>query len=472
MRTSNFMTACWKDRIKQIPFYLMIIVSVFASCKKSDTNTIGADFIATRNGFNVYFTDTTSLILFSSVHDSVPTRNLTYFMLGDMNDPIFGKSKASIFTQFSVPVNQFSLQDGIIDSVVLRLKYVSTNSYYGNIWSAQDISVYELKEQLLAVADSGYYSNRTYNFMSSGQTMTSPIGYYSGSFNLIDSFYETINGINYTLEPHLRIKLNNSFVSKLQRAESVGAFITNTAFQNYINGLAVIAQTPDYKNQAGQGAITNFSMRSSVSGVAIYYHNAAGQQIQVFPIFTTDVVTNQYGHNFPTAILQKLKPYNNLVHSDECYLEATAGIKTRILTPNILSLVRNHDVAIIGAELVLTVQDGKDDQTYKVPNNLYLLGADSLGRNALLEDIFEIYPENYYGGVYDPSTRTYKFNIVRHIQNIISTYRKTGKDINYGMNLLIPADDYKNGIGTGRLVLNTNTINKKVKLNLSYTVIK
>jgi hypothetical protein len=161
-------------------------------------------------------------------------------------------------------------------------------------------------------------------------------------------------------------------------------------------------------------------------------------------------------------------------NSNECYVQSTAGIKTRVLFPNILSLARNHDIGIIGAEIVFTVQDGyANDPTYPVPNTIWLEGADSLGRNTFLEDQFEVYPSapaNYYGGTYDPNTHQYKFNIIRHIQKLLTTYRQTGQDINYGMNLIIPADDYLYLIGAGRLVLNTAP--QKVKLNLSYTVIK
>ncbi len=461
------MTACLRDRIKFITSLFVFSAFLFTGCKQSDPNTIGADFIGARNGFNVHLTDTTSLILFSAKHDSIPTKSLSYYMLGDMNDPVFGRSKANIFCQFSIPISQFSFGGAIIDSVVLRLKPVFTTSYYGNISTPQQISIYELKEHLINSTDSGYFSNREYQISENGSRYKpTPIGYFSGVFNFTDSFYEVINGISYVTQPHIRIKLSNAFTNKLQQAEAAGAFLTNDAFQNYINGLAILAETPDGQMMPGQGAIANFNLRQSTSGIVVYF---GGNQEIEFPIQSTDIVANQYKHS--TSL--PLRPYTSSAHSNECYVQAATGIKTRILMPNILDIAKDHAIAIIGAEMVFTVQDGyENDVIYPVPNNLFLLGSDSLGRNVFLEDQFETNPKNYYGGSYDPSLHQYSFNIIRHIQAILNTYRSTKQNINYGMNLILPANDYYYGIGDGRLVLNTNTSLKKVKLNLSYTVIK
>ena len=457
------MTVYSKDRIKQLLSLFLISVFLFTACRKDNSNTIGADFIGSRNGFKS--TDTSTILLFSSVCDSVPTKSLTNYMLGDMNDPIFGKSKSNIYTQFSAPTG-FSFGGQTIDSVVLQLGFVSTTSYYGNITTSQDISVYELKEQLINIADSGYFSNRSYKVSEVGSRVLPPsIGHFSGNFNMTDSVHEIVGGIAYTLLPHIRIKLSSAFANKLQRAESSGAFSSDAAFKSYINGLAILAQTPDSKLNSGQGAIAYINFRSSmVTGIAVYY--GGGTSETVFTVSPTDLITNQYSH----VTNLTLQPYMSNIPSanNESYVQSNAGVKTRVLLPNIEKIAKDQNIAVIGAQLIFTIADGKDDATYTVPSTLWLQNADSIGRISFLADYFETFPTNYYGGIYDPINKQYSFNIVRHIQNLLNTYHKTGKSINYGMNLIIPADDYLNGIGAGRVVLNT----KKVKLNLSYSVIK
>ncbi len=458
------MTVYSKDRTKPLFLLFLVFFSLFTDCRKDNSNTIGADFIGTRNGYNIVSTDTSSIILYSSQCDSIPTKSLTYFMLGNMNDPIFGKSTSNIYTQFSLP-SGFGFGGAVIDSVVLQLGFVSNSSYYGNITTQQDISVYELKEQLSPISDSGYFSNRPYQIKESGgRVLSAPIGYYSAPFDLTDSLYETVGGLTNIQIPHIRIKLSSAFVTKIQRAESSGAFTSNTAFQNYINGLAILAQTPDSKLMPGQGAIVYLNPRSSiVSGLAIYY---GGTSKIVFPIAPSDVVTNQYSHS--TTLPLQTNTTRSPVLYNESYVQSNAGIKTRVLFPNILNLAKDHDIAIIGAQLIFNIADGKDDATYPVPNNIWLQNSDSLGRITFLEDYLESYPLNYYGGVYDRTYKQYSFNIVRHIQHLLNAYRQNGSNINYGMNIIIPADDYLNNIGAGRVVLNA----KKVKLNLSYSVIK
>lgn len=455
-----------KDRTKQFIITFLVSVFLFTACKKDNSNTIGAGFIGTLNGFTVLSNDTTSLILFSSKCDSIPTKALSFFMLGDMNDPIFGKSKSNIYTQFSLP-SGFGFNGATIDSVVLQLGFVSSNSYYGNISTSQDISVYELKEQLSSSYDSGYFSNRNYKTSEIGSlVLPSSIGYFSSTFNFTDSVYETCGGLTTTLIPHIRIKLSSAFVNKLQRAESAGAFLSNTAFQSYINGLAILAQTPDSRLFPGQGAILYLNPRSSlVSGIAVYY---GGKYKQIFPIAPSDVITNQYTHS--TSL--PLQPYMSKTPSanNESYVQSNAGIKTRVLMPNIENIAKTHDIAVIGAQIVFTLADGKDDAVYKAPNNLWLQNADSIGRISFLEDFLEINPTSYYGGTYSVvnGKGQYSFNITRHVQHLLTTFHQTGKSINYGMNLIIPADDYMNGFGSSRAVINT----KDVKLNLSYSVIK
>ena len=159
-------------------------------------------------------------------------------------------------------------------------------------------------------------------------------------------------------------------------------FQTDAAFQSYINGLAILAQTPVSRLIPRQGAIAYLNLRSPISAVAVYY--GGGTSKIEFPIAPTDLITNQYSQNTNLP----LQPYMSNTHYNECYIQSNAGIKTRILMPNILNLAKNHDIAVIGAEMIFTVQDGKDDAVYTLPNTLWLQGADSIGRNYFLEDFF------------------------------------------------------------------------------------
>jgi len=96
---------------------------------------------------------------------------------------------------------------------------------------------------------------------------------------------------------------------------------------------------------------------------------------------------------------------------------------------------------------------------------LRLFAADSLGRLDFINDFFD--GGSYYGGILDPATKTYRFNINRHIQYLLNEYLNNNKNYNYGLNLVAPAD---NPLSAARVVLDTRP--EKLKLNLTYSVIK
>jgi hypothetical protein len=114
---------------------------------------------------------------------------------------------------------------------------------------------------------------------------------------------------------------------------------------------------------------------------------------------------------------------------------------------------------------VFTVLDGSNNNTQTLPLSLALVNSDSLGKNAFLKD--QITESSlYYGGKL--SGKTYTFNIVRHIQNLLIQH-KNGSNLNYGMNLIVPAD---NPLTAERVILNTKKNSGNFKLKLTYTVIK
>ena len=77
--------------------------------------------------------------------------------------------------------------------------------------------------------------------------------------------------------------------------------------------------------------------------------------------------------------------------------------------------------------------EGTSNETYTLPLNLALVNSDSLGKNGFLRDqIAET--SAYYDGKLN--NKSYSFNIVRHLQNLLIQY-KNGSNLNYGMNVSV-----------------------------------
>ncbi len=451
------MIVCFKDKTKLL-LLLLLIGSITPSCHKNE-NTVGDDFVGALVGFDVKSIDTTQIIAYTSIDDSVLTRYTSYYLMGSMNDPDFGTAHSSIITQYMPPTLSSGWDNSSIhiDSIVLQLRYVGPTFKYGNLNSTQTIRVYELAEDINA--DSSYRSDRNYQYDA-----TKPIGTWQGVFNLEDSIRYTYAGQAVSLAPHLRIKLDApEYINKFTSANSA-VFASTGAFQAYFKGLVI---APDWSPTPGQGGIahidlkTDSYLRNMITSVVVYYDSV--QKVE-FPIYPDDNIKyNKFSHEHTGTI--PIQPRMGGVHSDVNYVKSMAGLKTRILLPNIFDYTKQQNIAINGAEMIIPLVQGSTSDMYSAPVSIRLFASDSLGRNQIITDAFS--GLDYYGGVYNSSSKQYSFNIIRHVQNLLTQYKQHGLNYNYGLNLFIQAD---NPVSASRAIIDTRP--GKIKLKLSYTVIK
>ncbi len=457
MRIYNCMITCSKIRTK-FPLLIFILVTVsFFACRKNE-DTVGADFLAQRNPLDlVDGIDTTTVVAFSAKQDSIAAwRNgtaLSYYFIGEMNDPEIGVTKNSFISQYSIPINQFSFGGHIIDSAVYRLAIIPSSDYfYGNKNTVQKFTLYELTEDLRA--DSTYFSSRQFAYNTA-----KPLGSWEGTTAQLGDSVKVNNG---TFPAHIRVRITDAeFLNKLQNAESNGAFINNTSFQTNFKGLVLVPE--NIFMSSGEGALIYTEPKSGLSGLAIYYDSS---RVTTFQIKPENVRANRYEHTNKAGV--DLLPVMNGTHQNITYCQPAGGIKTRITFPTLFDYVKDHQIAITGAQLIVTLKSGSNTAPYTQPANLRLLSADSLGNNNFLLDQL-LGNADYYGGAYDASTGEYRFNIIRHLQNAINEYKLHNRNVNYGLNLIVPADNPLTGT---RAILDNDRATKKIRLKLTYTVVK
>ncbi len=457
---TNYMRIYLKGKIKLnsaiknlIFIGCFIIIATFSACKK-DTNTLGVDFI---NPDSTFGTSYKSFLLtgYTTKMDSLPTYNQSLYMLGSINDPVFGISKATILTSYSIPNNAASFSFGSvglqIDSVVLQLRIGNDTTYAGDINSPHTIKVYELSSRL--IGDSIYYSNRPY------VASTTVVGEFNDRFRPTDSIYNTYVNTTAVIPPCIRIKLSDDFKSKLQNA---GTLNSSTFYDNF-KGFALV----DESNFAiNQGSIAYINLNSIYTNVVVYYKNDTTNLRAEFPIYTSNPKYNHYETN-STGFNQ---PMFNGTPRDTGYLQAMAGTKLRVFIPpsiiDSLASTLGTQLAIQKAELVIDAYNGLDNNTFKLPNQLALLGTDSAGNSILIQDMFSEGSLYLGGNIYN---NQYRFNIARELNKIIST-RKKGGNSHFGFNIIVPNSTSGSVFQTSarRAVLNT----KNLKLNVNYTVVK
>ena len=68
------------------------LILTCSACKKSP-NTIGNNLLNENNYIGVFRTDTTEIVCYSYIDDSIGTKNVSYALLGSTLDPVFSLSR-------------------------------------------------------------------------------------------------------------------------------------------------------------------------------------------------------------------------------------------------------------------------------------------------------------------------------------------------------------------------------------------
>ena len=344
-------------------------------------------------------------------------------LLGEMNDPVFGITKSSVYTQL-IPshTNYPSGTNRQIDSAILSLVYYPANGkhYYGNL-SPQKFNVYELDGSMSTTAPH-YYSDTSIAYSTQiGSEYLTP--------NVKDS--SKVVGGKKSLQ--LKIPLDTNYCKRfiLDTAYTV-TYPNNGLFQTLFKGLYV---TTSSGSPAGQGAILNVDITNVYTRLTVYYHTTPTDTLSYyFGINTTDCARfSHFEHDYSntTDIKNQLSTKND-VQEDIVFVQPMAGVRTKITMPYLMDFFKDRKVAINKAELILPVDQSSISSGFAAHPKLVATIADSAVGPAIMPDYYE--GAAYFGGDYDSTNHVYKFNIARYIQQVLDGSRK-----NQGIYLLANA---------------------------------
>ncbi len=409
---------------------LLFISFLNWQCTKIDTTTIGGGLIPVVDNVNTF-----ELILpvVANNFDSVAQNKecaIIYpgadHVLGTItNDPYFGSTKATIFTELK-PVNYPFYFSGTtanrtLDSVVLVLNYTGT---YGDTTVAQGIEVYEISGSKFNPDSSSCTTYPTKNLLLGSSTYTPK--------NLNDSVFlfkeRTTN--------QLRIKLTNAFGQLLLSQDSASAtyaFRTDSAMKVFFKGFGIIP--------TGSGnALNYFNLIGANTKLSVYY--------KFKPTPTTDstvvdnfrftflsksannIVRNRTGSEIALNVAHPPAGNNNI------YIQTTPGSYAEIKIPGLRTLSNR---IVHRAELIMeqVYSASTLDNYFIPPSYLFLDLKDSINGSK-----YRPIPCDFttpsgqpdlatFGGfrttIKDPlsgnSIARYSFNISRYIQKIITNRR-------------------------------------------------
>lgn len=436
----------FSGKSSRIVISLFLFLLILNSCKKADT--VGMEVLPEEDRLQGEFTDTITIIAHTIREDSVLTDERVLHILGSHNDPIFGLTTASIYTQLVLEsVDPDFGTNPVIDSVVLSLAYAG---YYADIMKLGGEQSFSVHRVIQSISDSLYSDDtREYHKL--------PLGTYSGLIDTRDSVL--INGINQP--PQMRIKLDNSFGTELLNSASVMS--SDSLFLQTFKGLYI---TPSTQNLLpGMGSLLYISPSSPYTKMTMYYHNADTTALQEFDFVirsSTERFTS-FTHDYSTAVDITAQLADSTLGSDKLYLQAMAGLKVKITFPYLNNLVTNgREIAINKAELILPVSSGTTARL-SPPSRVMLVKKGSDGKDKFIDDI--IYESgDFFGGYYNSPDKEFKFNFPRHFQSLL-------KDTASDKSLYLIAINA--GSTANRCVLNgTGNANKPLKLRLTYTILE
>ncbi|MCC7051063.1 MAG: DUF4270 family protein [Bacteroidia bacterium] len=408
-----------KKTIAFILFFSYLAIALF-SCKKE--NSLGLPVspspsfvISGKTGFRA--TAITMGI------DSVLTDEVSSQLLGCVHDPILGISYASFANQFYLDNSAVDFGPNCtLDSLVVSYAFTSFPNYYGNIDSTNGklkIKVFELTSAISY--DKTYYSN--YNITSLYNPLN-PVAQLTTY--LKPNYIPTTEEANPS--PQLRIRLSDNLGNLILNSSVSGTnqLSDNATFQNFFKGLYVAAENPGLS--PGQGAIAYFNLNNPSSKLTLYYKDQTGAHKNFsFGIKETAAHFNMFKHN--RAGFDTYNQLNGLTtDTSRIYVQGMGGLKTKINLPFLDMFKDSGNIAINKCEIEFFIEPNLSTNTFPAFDQLYLTGIDSVGNVFILDDQTNGLD---FGGSVNTTRGSYKFNISRYAQQVISKQKH-----NFGLYLV------------------------------------
>ena len=430
-------------------FGLTIILLNFSSCKK-DPEQITLKQISDSK-INYFISDSTTLLAYSSIDDSVKTTNLVYNLLGSINDPIFGKTTAGIYSQFTFDTTAITFgQSAGYDSLVLTLAY--TGAYYGDTNSLQTVKVYELDDTISNSNSIPYYA-----------TSSIPARTLLGSKTFKGRIHENVLIGTDTLLPHLRIKLdkNDDFIKYLINADSA-SLASSSNFIKYFKGLYITTESVDRG-----GCIYYLNLSRALTSMTLYYHNSTtsatsntSRDFVVNAYCRSFTHFNHYNYSQAVSLLTQNFANKNYRNGDSTlFLQAMAGVRIKLNFPYLNAWSSKGNIFVNRAELTIPVDTIESSyKKFTPPAKIYLWTVDSKGTMLLLRDFSN---SNYLEQAYDTVRKAYVCDISEYFQKRINNKSVLDDGL-----FVIVAD---RAVTSNRAIINGPKKHKnRMKLNLTY----
>ncbi|MFD1144913.1 DUF4270 family protein [Larkinella insperata] len=388
----------------------------------------------------VLYTDTLTVQTSTVQLDSVVTSRNERQLVGQYNDPVFGKVTAKTFGQLQVQGGTFKTEGEVIyDSLRAGVGYDLSSYLYGDTTKVQELFFHRLTEDM----------DSTRQYVSSES-----IAYTAQPLGKMDVKPTAVGTASVIKTARLSDALGRELLEK-----SKGAGFTQADFQQFFKGIALVP---------GANNTTVFGFSPQYVQLQLFYHKS-GDTVSTGKVFYTTTARQLFSQIKVDRSATKLaglsvtKPLPSSATDGEVFFQSATGLTTKVQFPTLENLKKETGrVAINRAELQFFVKGSSPGGPVpslltlaQTDNNNRILRTNEASTGSQLfhllqvrERTFQTVARWYYPQVkaYNSRLKNYAFDVTTHLQASLVGFQPNNALV------LMPTS-----AGEGQLVAQSNT---------------
>lgn len=360
---------------------------------------------------------------FSVSDDSLILQNGSDVLLGATYSPVFGGATYNLVVQLLTQRTTDTAYhagdlgpDFRVDSVILNLPYPGFYPKHKRMdGRSMTFSLYEVTEDLVdgVGADSAYSSN--YQVKYNPVALSGPITVYPKPY---DTVTDTVDGVATTVIPDLKVRLDNSFGTKLLNCvQSMSATEQEdiSSLPKYFKGLYLKVDPCNSENESIAFLVSNLYAEGAM--ITVYFdgdeNGTSYQDFILGPMRFTQVIRDRSRSMDPLYKNQMENPGDTADGGQRLYIEGSGGSRVRFRIPDFPTEIDGDKVVINQAVLVLKNVDKGKESDIGYPAQLQ--GFLYYGK-AMESDLPDA---SNPGGYYDEDAGEYRLNVTRYYQKLV-----------------------------------------------------
>ena len=377
------------------PIATLAVAILFTACKK-EWNELGSQLIVS-DDLELFSFDDQEIKISVVKEDSLSSLNSSTSYIGYLNDPYFGNTTASLYTEFRIPSTDIDFGlSAQADSIVLSLDIAG---YYGDTLSPLTINVREMLETIETTTTDSLDVETSVNIYSTDDFDVDP--------QLLNTPQQALLSI---VNSGLNITLSNTFAQYFLDADSAN-YADNESFQSFFNGLYITAE-----QGTEAGLLLELDLLNENSKMTLYYHNDSSDSLSYdFQINSSADRMTRWSHDYSATEIESAL---DMEYVSQGYVQGSVGLRTYIELPDLTTL-KDSNYVFHSAELTIPYISTEVDSIFSSPAKLGLAAVNSDGKLEVLTEDQNILGSAYFDGNKNESTQTYTFNIARYIHKVV-----------------------------------------------------